>query len=149
MRLHDRNRYRDEARNKESVGYRKNRNIVSRYGTRLAAVMLLILAYYSSQSFQFEMDAFWTDLKTKYFSDMFESDNGPAVPVYKPDQSTPPTPPPMPTKPEVTPWPRQSPWYYRQPNNDPPFDEEKIRNYMAEDTQQLAALEDGMDVVEC
>lgn len=146
MGLHDRNWYQDEARNKESVGYQKNRNIVSRYGTRLAVVMLPILAYYSSQSFQFEMDAFWTDLKTKYFSDIFESDNGPAGPVYKPDQSTPA---PMPAKPEVTPRPRQSPWYYRQPNNDPPFDEEKIRNYMAEDPQQLAALEDGIDVVEC
>lgn len=142
---HDRNWYRDEAQSKESIGRRKDCNAVSRYGPRLVAVMLPILAYYSSQSFQFEIDALWTELKTKYFSDMTESDRGPTGPVYKPGQSAPT---PIPAKPEVKPRHHQSPWYYRQPNNDPPFDEEKIRSYTADNPQELAELEDGRDFVE-
>ncbi len=143
MAPHDRNRYRDEARNEESISRQKHRNLVSRYGPRLALIMLPVLAYHSSQSFQFEIDALWTELKTKYFSGQAESDRGSARPAYKPEQSVPA---PMPAKPEAEPRHHQSPRYDRQPDNDPPFDEE-FRNYTADNPRQLAELEDGVGLV--
>lgn len=134
MGLYDRNWYRDDVRNKGLIRHKKTRSRVSRYGPWIVAVLVPFVIYHLFPGFQSRVDTFWVNVKARYFTDTLGKQENSGTSSHVPQSTQPGS---ITPGSEVPPQPYNDRRFYRQPNNDPPFDWKREKTYTADNRKLL------------